>query len=241
MNGEIGYVIEIADDFIGVQFKKDKTTRCPYFGTERLKKIKAVRNVIGAEFNPYYFDETSKSIPKTDDSIKKELDILKAKISKVKSFNYTDADVDTFFEVALDYPFAVFGYKGEGEFLHLRNLTLAYCMTVRKAQGNQFKICTFLIHGKIPYFINRRVVYVGNSRAQYHLTVVSDSQELINSAILNGDIYTCENLANSIINELPDSMKPVKSAEQVEDEDDDFTGYDDIDDDFDNINLDDIY
>ncbi len=235
MNGEIGKVIEITDDYIGVEYGDEQSVKVPYFGSQKMKKIKSIRKKLGTKYNPNEIIE-NKPVPKSDGRIEQELTEEK---NKFKSFEGVSvSDIDYFFDTAKKYPFAIFGYTGEQEFLNLSSIQLAYCVTVRKAQGNQYPHSTFLIHGKVPFFINRRVVYTGASRAEKFLRVVSENETLINSAILTGDYFTYENLAVNINNRLPEEMR-VQITEQEDDPNNNSDGFNDSDG-FDDIDLSDI-
>ncbi len=231
-NGEVGRVIEIADDFIGVKYRNDETKKVPYFDYSRLYKINKVRESLGIEYNPYLTDEVSKKmIPKTDETIRKELADLKSKV--LTPAGLIQDDVDVFFTIAQEYPFAIFSMGGNTEFVSLNNITLAYCITTRKSQGSGYHTCTFFVDdGPVPYFINRRVAYTSCSRARKKLNVCAENEDKLNSIILTPDIYTCENLANNINSRVPQELKVSvqESAEVIEADDCPFDdNYDDCD------------
>lgn len=240
MNGEIGKVIEITDNYIGVEYDSKPEKRIVYFGKYKMERIKAIRKKIGLEYSTKSTINNSIEV-KSLTTIQTELKPLKEKFKSKSNKYISDEDIEYFFDVAMKYPYSLFGYTGDKEFLKLENLNLAYCITVRKSQGSQFKYCTFLQEGLAPYYLNRRVIYTGCSRAQEKLTIVCESEEILNAAVCYGDSFVNDNLSRRINNLLPDSYKKVvelvETIPEYEAEEDMCYGCDDYDD----IDFDDIY
>lgn len=231
MNGEVGRVVEITQNYIAVEFRNDPVCRVPYFGKARLKSIKEIRKKLKLNYTPYNIVD-GKTIMKDTAVINTEIDNMKGKFKPFN--NVTLEDINLFFDAAKKYPMAIFGYTGECEFLSLGTIRLAYCITIRKAQGNEYYNGVFLMHGPVRFFENRRSTYTGLSRAAEVLTVIAENEESMNKSVNTGDFHTYENLSVNINDRLPEEMKEnlkpiVRNEEYV-----DSYSYDDdpFDDDF---------
>lgn len=236
-NGEIGKIIEIHKDFIVVKFRKqDGGAVCPFFGKSRLYKTKEIQKTIGMAFTPYTKDDNGSKIEKIPTVIQEELTILRNKMANFSANGFTSNDVSDFFDVAMKYPFAMFGsYSGENEFLAIEHIKLAYSITTHKSQGSEYPICLYFLNGEANYFVSYKNIYTGMSRARNKLIVMAKSEALLNSACLTPGRFTVENLANRINNKLPPEMIKDFNCNEIQlDEqdfsggfDDDFGGYDD--------------
>lgn len=220
MNGEMGKVIELDKNFIGVKFRNDENCKIPYFVYNKLKIIEKISKNLKITYSPFGKDEQT---------VKTEIDELAKRFSNFQNEHISNEDIVWFFDVVKKYPKAIFGSSNLSE-LSITNLTTAYCITTRKSQGNQFPICAYYLDKDSPFFINRREIYTGMSRAQNKLIVVCESESQLNSGILNSDLFTYENLHRNIQFRLPEEMRVQVVEEQevveiVEEED----CYDDVD------------
>jgi len=231
MNGEIGIIVEINSDFVIIEFRKNKSTRCPFFGNSKLKKMREIKKEIGSSFSLYTTDENGKTLEKDNIVIKNELADLQ---NKFKCNKFKQEEIDEFFVLAKEYPFAIFSIKDENsEFLNLREIDLGYAMTVYKSQGHGFHttICSFF--GKYNAFVDIKQLYTSLSRAEKNLIVFTESTQLINSISLTCSKFTYENLALKINNKLPENMRvEVNQNEYIEEINDfgDFNDFNDFDD-----------
>lgn len=236
MNGEVGRVTEIHPDYIVVQFRENDKTSCPFFSKHRLKKTKEIKNALGVSFTPYEKDENGTKIEKQSKAITEELTKLKEKFSKMVGKTFNQADVAAFFDVAIQFPFAMFGMSGESEFLSLSSIQLAYAVTTHKSQGDQFLICLFFLCGIYSSFVSYRNIYTGLSRAKKRLILMSEGESLINSATLTPGKFTYENLARRINSKLPEELRiaipvsdePVDEFADMDFDGDDFDTFDDF-------------
>jgi exodeoxyribonuclease V alpha subunit len=95
--------------------------------------------------------------------------------------NYDDKNVDYSFMLANE------------------ELTLAYCISIHKAQGNEYDEVIIFLPPYASHFVDNKILYTAITRAKKKLTIVS-SFETINQAILNHHAkHRQTNLKNLII------------------------------------------
>lgn len=235
MNGETGIVTEIMSDYIVVKFRTRRSVSCPFFSKTRLKKVKDILKLF--DYSPFIVEE-GKKIDKSNETIKIELEEYHEKLSNVKNLSITGEDLDAFFEIAIQYPFAIFSTSNDkSEFLNISSLDLGYACTSRKAQGKGFDETIVVLYHPYSTFITRRQMYTMCSRGKEELTLIVESEELLNSCILTPDRYVYDNLALRINDKLPQNLKTniiqnVTVEEEIDEYGDiDDTVFDDYDDD----------
>lgn len=216
MNGEVGKIVEIHSDYVVAKFRENDKTLCPFFSKHRLRKTKEIKNALGILFNPYEKNESGIRVEKQSKAIIEELTELKKKFSKMVGKTFTQSDVAEFFEVSMQFPFAMFGMSGDSEFLSLSSIQLSYAVTTHKAQGDQFPICLYFVCGRYSSFISNRNVYTGMSRAKKQLILMSEGVSLINSCVLTPGRFTYENLARRINSKLPEELRMASSINDNE-------------------------
>lgn len=59
-----------------------------------------------------------------------------------------------------------------------KQVDLAYCMTVHKAQGSEFDTIIYVMSRSQAWMLNRNNFYTGVTRARYHVTVITDRYAL---------------------------------------------------------------
>lgn len=229
MNGELGKIIEIQNDFVVVKFREeDGGTTCPFFGKDRLRKVKEIQKAIGNAFSPFIKDDNGVKVEKNPIVIRDELNVLRGKMVNFAGKNFGPNDVSDFFDVAMRYPFAMFTISGESEFMSLDSIKLAYCLTTNKAQGDQYTICVYFLPGKSSFFVSRKNIYTGMSRAKEKLIIMAESETLLNSCISNPGRFTHELLAVRVNSKLdPKMVEQMNSISQIEEldcYDNDFDG-----------------
>lgn len=229
MNGEIGTIVDIKEDYVVVRFREDcpDPILCPFFSKLGLIKIKDMKKIVS--YNPFAMTEGVFQ-KKTPEKIRSDLEELKEKLLKLRG-TIEHKKINEFFEIANLYPYAIFGITNEKtEFLNIKSIKLAYAQTTRKSQGNQFDHTIFVLFKPHMAFVTRRQVYTGMSRAKRILTAICETEDLVNSAILTMDRYVYDNLAARINNKLPVSMRvQIEIPEDVDDYDIDFDENPDLD------------
>jgi exodeoxyribonuclease V alpha subunit len=85
-------------------------------------------------------------------------------------------------------------------------LKLAYCLTIHKSQGSQFKVVILPVHTSFAYNYNRALLYTGASRAQKILITVGQ-RVAIRQAVRNVKVYhrktfLSEKIENRVLNDL---------------------------------------
>lgn len=239
MNGEIGKIIELNRNFIGIRYKD--TQDCVYFSHEKHALYKKIVKMFKIGYS--FLDANIKEKPREliVHELTKECEKLLSTLQPSQLLEY-GSDISDFFEVSKRYTRCIFGDK-EMKCAKLMYATQAYCMTIRKAQGSQFPICICFHDEKTPYYINRRSTYTELSRAKKRLILIAPSEEKMNVAILNPDPFVYDNLANNIIQRLPQELKPEipEISEQIDISEMQYDDEEGMDDAFDAIDLDDIY
>ena len=215
MNGEIGRIIELNSEYIGVVFREGKISRriCEDGETEQtpleiksvylsVPKYKLMKKLMSDLKIAY--DCTGKS----DKTINEEVTILANNFKKMKNGEYESQDIESLFDIIKKYPKAIFNNKLLRG-MKIKHIVPAYCVTVRKAQGNQYNNCICYHDSRTYYFLNRRVLYTELSRAKNHLTLICQNEDSINKILLNREIYTYENLHININNRLPPELRKI--------------------------------
>lgn len=243
MNGEIGRVTELNEHYIGVTFKEnsiENAISAVYFSAIKSRLYKLIVKTLDIN----YIKIMNQGIEGENGNLLKtseEKDFLMR--NKIQQFRkkyantsrdklFTAEDVNEFFDIAEKYSRSVFTEKGIFT-PSLKLLDLAYCVTVRKAQGNQYDHCIVYHNGRSNIFLNKRVLYTEMSRAKKKLVVIATSQDELNKILLNPQLYTHENLSRNINDRLPQDLKkeeiiPV-NLDDLPFDDDDENPYDDID------------
>ena len=203
MNGEVGNICEIQEDYVVVKFLDvvDGTFKlCPFFSKHALKRIREKMKQLQIEYSPFTKNEFGISVEKS-------MEVIQAELAEIRESKRNFPDIDDFFRVAINFPFAVFEKSGNDEFMSIKSLTLAYAVTTNKSQGDQYPVCVYFLSGPITRFVTFRNLYTGLSRAEKKLVIITESRELLNAASLNTGYYTYENLAVQINNRLPEEMR----------------------------------
>ena len=105
-----------------------------------------------------------------------------------------------------EYSLSLYNIGEEAEFLNIKNLCLAYCITTHKGQGSQYDYVIYFLDGKIQSFVTVNNVYTGISRAKKHLDIVAESIALINAACLNKQRFVYDKLSERINSKLPKEL-----------------------------------
>lgn len=236
MNGEIGKIIELSPDHIVVRYKDNEEYDCVYISPIKHALYKKIIKLYKISYSIYGEDVSIK--PK--ELIRKELNDLCTKTLNVRIPETFDlaTDIQDFFELGKRYPKSMF-ITPDLKYNRLAYATQAYCITVRKAQGSQFPICICFHPEKNPMYVNRRSTYTELSRAKKKLILIVPSEEKINSIILKQDTFVYDNLWKNIANKLPEELKPQIQENEIED--DCIQTADEFTDDYDDIDLDDIF
>ena len=70
----------------------------------------------------------------------------------------------------------------------LSNITLAYCISIHKAQGNEYPFVVMPLIPSFKYMLNRRLLYTGVSRAKKSLVLLGNYEVFLDS-ISKEDMY----------------------------------------------------
>lgn len=220
MNGEVGIITEIRQDYVVVRFRKTQPVYCPFFSRDGLRKVKTMKKLI--DYSPFSTEE-GRIENKSMELITEELQDLREKFLRMNLLDkgVSPDTINEFFDIGIMYPYAVFGLKEEKtEFLSLNVIDLAYAQTTRKSQGKGFIHTIFVVFEPYTSFVTRGQVYVGKSRAKKRLTTISESESLINSCVLTPDRYVYDNLAVRINSKLPPELKvEIEEPEYYDDND----------------------
>ena len=111
-----------------------------------------------------------------------------------------------YFSLLEEYPLVLYNIGEEAEFLNIKNLCLAYCITTHKSQGSQYDYVIYFLDGKICSFVTINNIYTGISRAKKHLDIISESIGLINAACLNKQRFVYDKLSERINSKLPKEL-----------------------------------
>lgn len=212
MNGEIGIITEIYSEYVIVKFRDECPVFCPFFSKRSLFKIKNVKKLC-ADYSLYEKDESGVTHKKDSETIEEE---LRERYKKIKDSlspmsEIAEEDIDLFFNLALKYPNALFGMKGEHiDLVKISSIELAYALTTYKAQGNQFDHTVYLSFKPFKKFVSRRHLYTGLSRARNYLTIIASDSNILNSSLLTEDSFVNDNLYLSIDEKLPEEFKVSK-------------------------------
>lgn len=248
MNGEIGRVIELNEHYIGVLFKENSIENAistVYFSSNKARLYKLIVKTLDINYSKIMnqgIENENGNLLKTSEE--KEF-LIKSKIKEFrKKYEntgrdklFTSQDVNEFFDIAEKYSRSIFTERGIFT-PSLKLLDLAYCVTVRKAQGNQYDHCIVYHNGRSNIFLNKRVLYTEMSRAKKKLVVIATSQKELNNILLNPQLYTHENLSRNINDRLPQDLK-TEEIIQITPDDVPFDDYDE--DPYGDIDLSEIY
>lgn len=69
----------------------------------------------------------------------------------------------------------------------LEELTLAYCITIHKSQGSEFKCVIMPIHSSQEFMLNKNLVYTGLTRAREMVAMIGERN------VLNQSVYKTDN------------------------------------------------
>lgn len=223
MNGEIGKVIKVMPNYIVCIFRDKKETITPYVEKSVFTSMKNFVKKNGIKFNPYKTDPDGnlstntegEKIAKSKEEIKLEVESLKKQYLTVNveenstlaiATNQSNDIINLFFSLLEEYPLALYNISEEAEFLNIKNLSLAYCVTTHKSQGSQYEYVLFFLNGKVNSFVTVNNIYVGLSRAKKLLHIITESIQLLNSACLNKQRFVYDKLYERINNKLPPEL-----------------------------------
>lgn len=230
MNGELGKVIKVMPSYIVCIFRNKKETITPYVEKSKFTAMKSFVKKNGIKFNPYKTDPDGKlttntegeKIAKNKDELKTEIDLLRKQYCNItmeenSTFavitNDSNEIINLYFSLLEEYPLALYNISEEAEFLNIKNLSLAYCITTHKSQGSQYEIVIFFLSGRINSFVTVNNVYVGLSRAKKLLHIITETVQLLNGACLNKQRFVYDKLYERTNNKLPPEM--ITSTERV--------------------------
>lgn len=230
MNGEQGRIIKVMPNYIVCIFRNKTETITPYVEKSKFSAMKQFVKKNNIKFNPYNKGKDNERIVKTSTEIKSEIDrmriqfgIINESVTKDEISNDTKSDCEyvtlseqhkndqneiirLYFSLLEEYPLALYNINEEAEFLNIKNLCLAYCITTHKGQGSQYDYVIYFLDGKINSFITVNNIYTGISRAKKHLDIVTESICLINAACLNKQRFVYDKLSERINSKLPKEM-----------------------------------
>jgi hypothetical protein len=228
MNGELGKVIKITNNYIVCIFRNEKSTITPYIGKNKftiMRKFVKDANITFSAFKKV----DDKRVEKTKEEIKEEIDKLKLQFKPIiedeKLSSETKEAYNLYFELLNEYPKVLCSFDEQAEFFNINNITLAYAVTTHKSQGSQYDNTIFFLNGNMNSFVTINNVYTACSRAKEHLDIVTESLEILNSACLRKQRYVYDKLYQRINQSLPIEMSASLELEVVEEE----VVYDDFD------------
>lgn len=130
-------------------------------------------------FNP--FSEDKKQI-RVNTSIYRENDrVLQLKNQPDNNVYNGDVGIiveiidDKAFEVIVDFDGNIVSYNRET----IDRITHAYCMSIHKAQGSEYKVVILLLNENANHFITRKLIYTAITRAKKSLVIVGEVAQFI--------------------------------------------------------------
>ncbi len=93
-------------------------------------------------------------------------------------------------------------------------LTLAYCTTIHKAQGSQFKMVILPMVMQYARMLQRNLLYTAVTRAKKTLIMLGDSQAFQRS-VENESVNRLTVLKERMTKTISESVEPVTTADQV--------------------------
>ena len=96
----------------------------------------------------------------------------------------------------------------------LNQLTLAYAISIHKAQGSEFKTVIVTMNGRFDSMLRRNLLYTAVTRARDHLYLVGDLTTFIRAASLPSIVRTT-GLVNKLQLNLSQSFKEQKFSDKI--------------------------
>ncbi len=165
-------IIEVVERAVnkGMDLVKDIQVLVPMYRGEN--GINNINNALQEKFNPLK-DEEIKSHNhsfRIDDKVlqlvnRSEKDIMNGDIGKVYRLEKSDGEI-TGLEVEFDS--GIVKYKLE----ELDDLTLAYAITIHKAQGSEFDLVVMPITSQYYIMLRKKLIYTGITRAKKYLVML---------------------------------------------------------------------
>ena len=165
-------IIEVVERAVnkGMDLVKDIQVLVPMYRGEN--GINNINNALQEKFNPLK-DEEIKSHNhsfRIGDKVlqlvnRSEKDIMNGDIGKVYRFEKSDGEI-TGLEVEFDS--GIVKYKLE----ELDDLTLAYAITIHKAQGSEFDLVVMPITSQYYIMLRKKLIYTGITRAKKYLVML---------------------------------------------------------------------
>lgn len=97
----------------------------------------------------------------------------------------------------------------------LNQLTLAYAISIHKAQGSEFKTVIVTMNGRFDSMLRRNLLYTAVTRAKDHLYLVGDLTTFIRAASLPSIVRTT-GLVNKLQLNLSQSFKEQKFSDKIQ-------------------------
>lgn len=100
--------------------------------------------------------------------------------------------------ISVDYGDRIVDYINREQ---IRELELAYAMTIHKSQGSEYPIVINVVSNTHKYMLNRNLIYTAWTRAKERLYIIGNKEAVIASAEIN-DIVNRKSRLVKLINEL---------------------------------------
>lgn len=118
-----------------------------------------------------------------------EDDIYNGDIGVVSSIDLENEEITVTFDIGeVIYPKTLFS-----------NLTLAYAISIHKAQGSEFNLVIMCIFNEFSYMLNKPLIYTGVTRAKKNLVIFGDFLTFLNKCLLENSKIRKTNLYNQIM------------------------------------------
>lgn len=157
--------------------------------------------------NSTIFRENDKVIQLVNRSEKK---VMNGDIGQIV---YIDISNEKFNYLTVKYDIGDVNYNKD----ELDDITLAYCISIHKAQGSEFGLVIMPFTYKYYMMLRRKFIYTGVTRAKKYLIMVGNIESLnmgINNLDINRKTRLCEKITNIFSDKIDDSLSAFEKIDE---------------------------